>query len=59
MAILTLTFEMPENWQVSEDAPEAMLTVTIPADALPRLIIRSGGWGTSALTPMQLKNADC
>lgn len=34
----TLTFEMPENWQVAEDAPEAMLTVTIPADALTRLI---------------------
>ena len=32
----TLPFEMPENWQVAEDAPEAMLTVTIPADALTR-----------------------
>ena len=35
----TLTFEMPENWQVAEDAPEAMLTVTIPADALTRLTL--------------------
>ena len=35
----TLTFEMPENWQVAENAPEAMLTVTIPADALTRLTL--------------------
>lgn len=50
----TLTFEMPENWQVAEDAPEAMLTVTIPADALPRLII-SLETGDVRLAPMQLK----
>lgn len=35
----TLTYEMPENWQVAEDAPEAVLTITIPADALNRLVI--------------------
>ena len=50
----TLTFEMPENWQVAEDAPEAMLTVTIPADALTRLII-SLETGDVRLAPMQLK----
>lgn len=50
----TLTFEMPENWQVAEDAPEAMLTVTIPADALARLII-SLETGDVRLAPMQLK----
>lgn len=50
----TLTFEMPENWQVDEDAPEAMLTVTIPADALTRLII-SLETGDVRLAPMQLK----
>ena len=50
----TLTFEMPENWQVAENAPEAMLTVTIPADALPRLII-SLETGDVRLAPMQLK----
>ena len=50
----TLTFEMPENWQVAEDAPEAMLTVTIPADALSRLII-SLETGDVRLAPMQLK----
>ena len=49
-----LTFEMPENWQVAEDAPEAMLTVTIPADALTRLII-SLETGDVRLAPMQLK----
>ena len=50
----TLTFEMPENWQVAENAPEAMLTVTIPADALARLII-SLETGDVRLAPMQLK----
>ena len=50
----TLTFEMPENWKVAEDAPEAMLTVTIPADALTRLII-SLETGDVRLAPMQLK----
>ena len=50
----TLTFEMPENWQVAEDAPEAMLTVTIPADALTRLMI-SLETGDVRLAPMQLK----
>lgn len=50
----TLTFEMPENWQVAEDAPEAMLTVTIPADALTRLLI-SLETGDVRLAPMQLK----
>ena len=50
----TLTFEMPENWQVAEDAPEAMLTVTIPADALTRLIISLEA-GDVRLAPMQLK----
>ena len=45
---------MPENWQVAEDAPEAMLTVTIPADALTRLII-SLETGDVRLAPMQLK----
>ena len=50
----TLTFEMPENWQVAENAPEAMLTVTIPADALTRLII-SLETGDVRLAPMQLK----
>ena len=50
----TLTFEMPENWLVAEDAPEAMLTVTIPADALTRLII-SLETGDVRLAPMQLK----
>ena len=35
----TLTYEMPENWQVAEDAPEAVLTITIPADALNRLVL--------------------
>ena len=50
----TLTFEMPENWQVAEDAPGAMLTVTIPADALTRLII-SLETGDVRLAPMQLK----
>ena len=50
----TLTFEMPENWQVAESAPEAMLTVTIPADALTRLII-SLETGDVRLAPMQLK----
>ena len=50
----TLTFEMPENWQGAEDAPEAMLTVTIPADALTRLII-SLETGDVRLAPMQLK----
>ena len=49
-----LTFEMPENWQVAENAPEAMLTVTIPADALTRLII-SLETGDVRLAPMQLK----
>lgn len=49
-----LTFEMPENWQVAEDAPEAMLTVTIPADALTRLLI-SLETGDVRLAPMQLK----
>lgn len=46
----TLTFEMPENWQVAENAPEAMLTVTIPADALTRMII-SLETGDVALRP--------
>ena len=50
----TLTIEMPENWQVAENAPEAMLTVTIPADALTRLII-SLETGDVRLAPMQLK----
>ena len=50
----TLTFEMPENWQVAENAPEAMLTVTIPADALTRLIINLET-GDVRLAPMQLK----
>ncbi len=50
----TLTFEMPENWQVAENAPEAMLTVTIPADALTRLLI-SLETGDVRLAPMQLK----
>lgn len=50
----TLTFEMPENWQVAENAPGAMLTVTIPADALTRLII-SLETGDVRLAPMQLK----
>lgn len=50
----TLTFEMPENWQVAENAPEAMLTVTIPADALTRLVI-SLETGDVRLAPMQLK----
>lgn len=50
----TLTFEMPENWQVAENAPEAMLTVTIPADALTRLLI-SLETGDVCLAPMQLK----
>lgn len=50
----TLTFEMPENWQVAADAPEAMLTVTIPADALTRLII-SLETGDVRLAPIQLK----
>lgn len=50
----TLTFEMPENWQVAENAPEAMLTVTIPADALTRMII-SLETGDVRLAPMQLK----
>lgn len=50
----TLTFEMPENWQVAENAPEAMLTVTIPADALTRLII-SLETGDVRLAPMQVK----
>ena len=50
----TLTFEMPENWQVAENAPEAMLTVTIPADALTRLMI-SLETGDVRLAPMQLK----
>lgn len=50
----TLTFEMPENWQVAENAPEAMLTVTIPADALTRLII-SLETGDVRLAPIQLK----
>ena len=50
----TLTLEMPENWQVAEDAPEAMLTVTIPADALTRLLI-SLETGDVRLAPMQLK----
>ena len=49
-----LTFEMPENWQVAPDAPEAMLTVTIPADALARLII-SLETGDVRLAPLQLK----
>lgn len=49
-----LTFEMPENWQVAENAPEAMLTVTIPADALTRLLI-SLETGDVRLAPMQLK----
>ena len=35
----TLDFEMPDNWQVSPDAPEALLTVTLPADALTRLTL--------------------
>ena len=35
----TLTYEMPDNWQVAEDAPEAVLTVTIPADTLNRLVL--------------------
>ena len=35
----TLTYEMPENWHVAADAPEAVLTVTIPADALNRLVL--------------------
>ena len=35
----TLDFEMPDNWQVSPDAPEAQLTVTHPADALTRLTL--------------------
>ena len=52
-----LTFEMPENWQVAEDAPEAMLTVTIPADALTRLVI-SLETGDVRLAPMQLKTLD-
>ena len=46
--------KMPENWQVAENAPEAMLTVTIPADALTRLII-SLETGDVRLAPMQLK----
>ena len=50
----TLTFEMPENWQVAENAPEAMLTVTIPADALTRLLI-SLETGDVRLAPLQLK----
>ena len=50
----TLDFEMPDNWQVSPDAPEALLTVTIPADALTRLII-SLETGDVRLAPMQLK----
>ena len=35
----TLDFEMPDNWQVSPDAPVALLTVTLPADALTRLTL--------------------
>ena len=35
----TLDFEMPDNWQVSPDAPEALFTVTLPADALTRLTL--------------------
>ena len=35
----TLDFGMPDNWQVSPDAPEALLTVTLPADALTRLTL--------------------
>lgn len=50
----TLDFEMPDNWQVSPDAPEALLTVTLPADALTRLII-SLETGDVRLAPMQLK----
>ena len=49
-----LTFAMPENWQVAEDAPEAMLTITLPADALTQLII-SLETGNVRLAPMQLK----
>ena len=49
-----LTFEMPENWQVAPDAPEAMLTVTIPADALTRLVLNLEV-GDVRLAPLQLK----
>ena len=49
-----LTFEMPENWQVAPEAPEAMLTVTIPADALTRLVLNLEV-GDVRLAPLQLK----
>ena len=39
---------------IAENAPEAMLTVTIPADALTRLLI-SLETGDVRLAPMQLK----
>ena len=53
-----LTFEMPENWQVAENAPEAMLTVTIPADALTRLFI-SLETGDVRPCAHAAENADC
>ncbi len=50
----TLTYEMPENWHVAEDAPEAVLTITIPADALTRLIIKLEQ-GDVTLSALQLR----
>ena len=50
----TLTYNMPENWQVAEDAPEAMLTVTIPADTLNRLVLNLEQ-GDAHLSTLQLQ----
>lgn len=50
----TLTYEMPENWQVAEGAPEAVLTITIPADALTRLTLELEV-GDTKLSALQLQ----
>ena len=50
----TLTYEMPENWQVAEDAPEAVLTITIPADTLNRLVLNLEQ-GDAHLSTLQLQ----
>ena len=54
----TLTFEMPENWQVAENAPEAMLTVTIPADAPRPADHQLGDWRCPPCAHAA-ENADC
>ena len=50
----TLTYEMPENWQVAEGAPDAVLTITIPADALTRLTLDLEV-GDTTLSALQLQ----